>query len=220
MFKPLGTQRFVHDCDECVFLGRHLEDDLWYCPRDEDIILRTSDREDAYRALPQHLVHTACVTPRGPRAGSWAAALELTNEWLASDYEEAQTPRIFRVTEETPGRTTTIMNRGGHFVVVREPTDSRWRRERDALQDRGESLCSLQLRHAAQGQVTVEIMETLHGYWSIRNMSNVGETWPAGRHTDLYTRQEAIEAAIKWWEEKPTHREIVLRGSAGDALGV
>lgn len=220
MFKPLGEQRFVHDCDKCVFLGCHLDDDLWFCPRDEDIILRTSDREDAYRAMPIHLVRTACLTPRGGAAASYASALELADRWLASDYEDAHSPRPFRVTEQTPGRTCTIMNRGGHFVVIREPTSDRWRRDQEALADRGPSLCSLQMRHAAMGQVTVELMETLHGYWSIRNLSNLGETWPAGRVTNLWSRQEAIDAAIKWWEEKPSHREIVLRGSAADGLGV
>jgi hypothetical protein len=118
---------------------------------------------------------------------------------------------MFVVTEENPGRTTTIMNRGGHFTVVREPTDPRWRMEREALPNRGEALCSLQSRQFMEGQVTIELVNTIKGYWSLRNLSNLGETWPAGRRTDLVTKEDAIAAAILWWEGDPARREVVFR---------
>lgn len=132
---------------------------------------------------------------------------------------------MFRVTEENPGKTTTIMNRGGMFVVIREPTDPRWREEREALPRSGpffqsEPLCSLQSRHAMQGQVTIELVKTIHGYWSLRNLMSLGDTFPAGRRTDLRTLDEAIGAATEWWSQKPTHREVIIRGTEIEGLGI
>lgn len=127
---------------------------------------------------------------------------------------------MFRVTEQNPGKTTTIMNRNGLTVVVREPTDPVWRQEQEALPNRGEALCSLQIRQASRGLTTIELVKTLRGYWSLRNLSSLGETWPAGRRTDLYSLEDAIEAAIEWWSEKPTHREVIVRDREVARLGI
>jgi hypothetical protein len=32
--------KFEHDCDDCVFLGHYLENDLYYCPKEPTILAR------------------------------------------------------------------------------------------------------------------------------------------------------------------------------------
>lgn len=114
--------------------------------------------------------------------------------------------------KHTDNGNCTVLHEGGAFAVIRAPTDPRWREEKLALPNRGEALCSLQLRQFAAGLVTIEPVWCIRGWWYLRNTSNLGVTHPAG-HERFLTLQECIAGAIRWWEGRPSHYEVICRAN-------
>ena len=47
---------FKHDCDACVYCGRHEGYDLYYCPEEKEVILRHGDAGAEYRSYALDLV--------------------------------------------------------------------------------------------------------------------------------------------------------------------
>lgn len=106
------------------------------------------------------------------------------------------------------GCTTTVSNTGGGWALIHAPACPDYRRALDALPNRSEALCSLQLRMSAR-YVGVQPQWCLRGYWYLRNTSNLGDTWPAGRG-QWATLQECMDAALAWCLEAPAYREAVV----------
>lgn len=114
------------------------------------------------------------------------------------------------ITEANPGVNTTIMNTGGGWVSVCEPTSSIWRDRRLAIRGRGdESLCAMQMRESGEGFVLISPQWCIRGdgYWYLRNGSNLGVSHPAG-YGKYATIEECLAAARKWHAEDPDRREV------------
>ena len=45
------NKRFIHDCDDCIFLGQYKEFDLYFCPMgSQTVIARYSDEGGDYHS--------------------------------------------------------------------------------------------------------------------------------------------------------------------------
>lgn len=112
------------------------------------------------------------------------------------------------------GCTTTVSNTSGAWAVAHAPTNPAYRQELDRVAalpygTRNDALCGAQLKFSIMYQ-TVEPVWCIRGYWYLRNLMNLGSTWPAGRET-YATIWEAVEAGVRWAQQKPDTREVVVR---------
>jgi len=108
------------------------------------------------------------------------------------------------------GCTTTVSNTSGAWALIHAPGCADYRRALDSLPDRGEALCSLQLRMSTRF-VSVEPQFCVRGqgYFYLRNMMNFANTWPAGRAQHA-TLQQCMDAALAWCLQEPLYREAVV----------
>jgi|ERR1043166_598218 hypothetical protein len=108
------------------------------------------------------------------------------------------------------GSTTTVCNTGGAWALIHAPRRADYRQALDALRNRGEDLCRLQLSMSAR-YVSVQPQFCIrgNGYWYLRNVSNLGDTWPAGR-AQYSTLQQCMDAALAWCQQAPDYREAVV----------
>lgn len=106
------------------------------------------------------------------------------------------------------GCTTTVSNVTGHHWLIHPPACPDYRRALDALPDRGESLCSLQVRMSSR-YVGVRPEWCIRGYFYLRSCSNLGPSHPAG-YGQYKTLQECMDAALMWCRESPQYREATV----------
>jgi hypothetical protein len=116
------------------------------------------------------------------------------------------------------GSTTTVCNTDGGWALIHAPRRADYRQALDALRNRGEDLCSLQLRMAGR-YVSVQPQFCIRGYFYLRNIMNIGDTWPAGRG-QYSTLQECMDAALAWCQQAPDYREAVVYTRDLDEAGI
>lgn len=84
------TPRWLHDCDACVYLGRHEKLDLWVCPHPSNphlasIMAREGDHGAAYAATHPPEAFAGPPEEHVARASRWyALALIRIEEWKIS----------------------------------------------------------------------------------------------------------------------------------------
>ena len=61
--------RFIHDCDNCLFLGQYDQFDCWYCPESKSsisggsVIMRSSDDGPDYCSYDLSTAHRIALSP-------------------------------------------------------------------------------------------------------------------------------------------------------------
>jgi hypothetical protein len=125
---------------------------------------------------------------------------------------------ITRITSEllASGSTTTVSNTGGAWCLVAAPTCGEYRTALDAVPRvaggllRSTELCSVQMRMSARYE-SVQPTWCIRGagYWYLRNTSNLGNTFPAGRG-QYSMLEECLEAGVAWHAKAPEYREVVV----------
>jgi len=103
---------------------------------------------------------------------------------------------------------STVMCTTGAFCLVAAPQMMIWA---EAIRGRisNDDLCEKQRRMFELGFRTVEILRSKGEYW-LRNLSNLGDTFPVER-ISYPTLQLAAQAALEWWADDPKYREVVFR---------
>ena len=106
---------------------------------------------------------------------------------------------------------STIMCTNGAFCLVAAPQMMIWA---EAIRGRisNDDLCEKQRRMFELGFRTMEIVRGIkkENPYYLRNLSNLGDTFPAGR-ASYPTLQLAAQAALEWWADDPKYREVVFR---------
>ena len=106
---------------------------------------------------------------------------------------------------------TTVLNTD-QFCGIRGPSSPVFRDRLNAALDGSGDLLKVQRLNADEGLEVIEPVQAgIHGgYWYLRNLTHLGETFPAGEgHYNSIV--EALEAAIDWWRTETSCREIMVR---------
>lgn len=119
----------------------------------------------------------------------------------------------------------TVLNTGGHFYSVHEPTDAVWANELRNIPRNSEGLrhsnplVELQISQHERGFTQIQPVQAIAngGYWYLRNTSNLGETFPAGRG-QYNSVGDAVAAATRWYLEDPAKREVTMRADVYKTL--
>lgn len=80
--KP-SAPRYVHDCEDCKFLGQIGVDDAYFCPREHSIVLRDGDDGPEYASFPTGIVEHIIHQP-GTNNARWVIAKQMADELLVS----------------------------------------------------------------------------------------------------------------------------------------
>ncbi len=118
---------------------------------------------------------------------------------------------------------TTVLNTE-QFRTIRAPSSPTFRARLNAAIAGSGDLHQVQQRNADEGLEVIEpISGGIHGgFWYLRNVTHLGETFPAGEahYRSIF---DALQAAIEWWQADPSCREVIVRSydvvHAGGASG-
>jgi hypothetical protein len=81
--------------------------------------------------------------------------------------------------------------------------------EEASLEDRGESLCDLQVSQSARGYRQAALVWSIRG-WTVRYASGL-QGRAIMRHATGFTPEDALEFAKEWAEQDPERREVIVR---------
>lgn len=70
--KPL-VARHKHDCGHCILIGQTTNDDVYYCPPNEDLVLRDGDDLGEFAAFPMSVARLAAEKGNS-RGNRWGVA--------------------------------------------------------------------------------------------------------------------------------------------------
>ncbi len=75
-----------------------------------------------------------------------------------------------------------------------------------------DDLLDAQKLNCSEGLEVIEPVQAgIHGgYWYLRNVSHIGETFPAGE-SQYPSIVVALQAAIEWWQIEPWCRGVTVR---------
>jgi hypothetical protein len=106
---------------------------------------------------------------------------------------------------------TTVLNTD-QFYSIRGPSSPIFRARLDAALVGSGDLLLVQKLNAEEGLEVIEPVQAgIHGgYWYLRNLTHLGETFPAGE-SHYSSIVEALEAAIEWWQVETWCRGIMVR---------
>jgi hypothetical protein len=106
---------------------------------------------------------------------------------------------------------TTVLN-ADQFCSIRGPSSPAFRARLDAALVGSGDLLKVQQFNAEEGLEVIEPVQAgIHGgYWYLRNLTHLGETFPAGE-SHYNSIVEALEAAIEWWQAETWCRGVIVR---------
>lgn len=73
------NQRYEHDCSCCEFLGQAADADVYYCPEQKSVILRSGDEGPEYASFPLFIARRAARQDASVTSAQWALAVALVD---------------------------------------------------------------------------------------------------------------------------------------------
>ena len=111
-----------------------------------------------------------------------------------------------------PYRANTTVFNTDQFYSIRGPSSPIFRARLDAALVGSGDLLTVQKLNTEEGLEVIEpVRAGIHGgYWYLRNLTHLGETFPAGE-THYKSIVEALQAAIDWWQAETWCRSVIVR---------
>jgi hypothetical protein len=106
---------------------------------------------------------------------------------------------------------STVLN-PDQFHTIRGPSSPKFRARLEAALAGPDDLGKVQQLNSNEGLEVIEPVQAgIHGgYWYLRNLTHLGETFPAGE-SQYRSIVEALQAAIEWWQGESWCRGVMVR---------